>query len=230
MYTTQAKPFYLLDPNSPLIDAHRPSIEVTVTSPVRKLAFSVAPEVIELRDITGPQEIILALQHFPQHIEKMLGTLHFDFEMKEGSELFIPEADWKKKPRYLRWFRAMSTLEVMPFFVQDKDVRLYMLAGDYLAGGRMHVTKRETGGGRFKYELKGRTIPEFCKRLFNFCNQFMMYCHGTGFDPKEPIIEMLADYTLPVHYIDVLKQYQKDMKDYKRIYSTQESGYRFKAA
>ncbi len=49
-------------------------------------------------------------------------------------------------------------------------------------------------------------------------------------DAHRPSIEVTVTYTQPVHYIDVLKQYQKDMKDYKRIYSTQEAGYRFKAA
>ena len=221
------KPFYLLDPKSPIIGEHYMSIAATVTSADKQLDLSVPPEVVEMMDVSGPRDIILALQHHPEYIEKMLFSMHFDFQLQEGSDLFFPETDWRMKPKYIKWFFAMSALEVMPFFMKDKEIRLYMLAGDYLAQGTSSIVKETTADDTSRYKIRGACMIQLTRRLFDSCKMFLFYCHGTGFNPKDAILAMLSDYSLPVHYADVYKQYQKDIKKYAAVYNIQGKGYRF---
>ena len=223
-------PFYLLSEKSSLIESNRMLIEAAAAAKTPRLDLSIAPELVDMNIVSGPQEIVLALQHIPRCIEKLLGAIEFDFPIEADSGMCLEEEAWKKNPRYIKWFHAMASLECMPFFVRDKDIRLYMLAGDYLAEGKSGIGNKALYDGHYKYEVKSAAMFRVSRRLFDCCVQFMIYCHNTGFDPKLTILSMLADYTIPVHYADIYRQYKKEIMKYSAAWKTHGPVYRFRAA
>ena len=62
-----------------------------------------------------PQEVIIALQHYPQYIEQMLFSFGFKFEEIADGELYLHELDWKGNPKYMRWFHRMGDFPLSLF-------------------------------------------------------------------------------------------------------------------
>jgi len=59
------------------------------------------------------------------------------------------------------------------------------------------------------------------KRMFDCCLMFMIYSHNTGFDPRNAILSMLSDFSVPVHYADIYKQLPERHKGLcKGVWST----------
>ncbi len=225
-----SKPFYLIDRQDPTVLAYKDSIETAIRSDVSAYNIAVDPVTVRIMDIEEPERLLSALQHYPKHIEQMLYTMKFNFRVQTDGEAFIPESEWKANRKYHTWFHKMNSIPYLPFFVNDFDVRLYMLAGDYTALKSMSIQKVEDGPAAGKIRATGGGHRILSKRLFESCVTFMLYCHGSGFDSKDAIKTLLADFTLPVQYADIYKQYQKDLKNSFGFWAKPNEGNETKAA
>jgi len=96
------------------------------------IKMGVAPSVVETGEPTMVLELVMALQHFPRLMEKML--YKFDFVFLTAYNTPLDEADWKGKDGPMRWIHLHSTLPSLYFFLSDQDVRHYIPYGRYDVG------------------------------------------------------------------------------------------------
>lgn len=207
------KRIFFLPPGDAIIAAYKNVIGYMNKPEIHTLNLPIPPDVPEQQDVSMMAELLLALQHYPSTIEKMILSLQFKFQMFENSELYFPEDDWKTAPVYYRWFNKMfKQFTPTIFFINDEDARFYCLAGDMLAAGKVKLTG-ETDGKRSAMEFTAKQTEILAARLFNACHLMMIYCHGSGFNPASYIEGMIALFNLPVEYSDVYKAYEHDIKN-----------------
>ncbi len=207
----RTKPFYLVPANEPFLRDYDALFTRFAEEDMHTLVLDVNTKMVDTGEIAGVQQVILALQHKPHLIEKMIFALDLRFTEIEGSTLYVPPETWKGDSSYLYWFQSLSASPVMMFFLNDEDARFYTLAGDLLAGNLLEI-KDGGGKGRQMAGIGGEQLVEVVKRLFNNCWWMLIYCHGNGFNPEPYIQSLLADLGLPLTYEEVYEAYQKDLE------------------
>jgi hypothetical protein len=87
---TSDKPVYFLPPEHPSIAAWKDNFELLSAQADKKFTINIGPDLVEELNVFGIQEMILALQYYPQHIEKFLFGFEFHFQQVAKSNLFYP--------------------------------------------------------------------------------------------------------------------------------------------
>lgn len=209
--SNQPKPFYLVPANEPFLRSFDALFTRLAEPEMHTLIMEVHTKLVDAGDVAGLQQVIMALQHQPHLIEKMIFALDLQFTEVEGSQLFIPAEAWKGDATYMHWFRKLADSPVMLFFLHDEDARFYTLAGDILAENQLEVKEGDLKGTQM-VALEGEHLNQVIQRLFNSCWWMLIYCHGSGFDPEPYIQGLLADFGLPLTYEEVYEAYQKDIE------------------
>jgi len=207
----QPKPFYLVPANEPFLKKYDPLFLRFAEPEMHTLNLDVFTKLVEAGDVAGMQQIIIALQHQPHLIEKMIFALNLKFTEIEDSKLYVPAEIWKVDPLYLQWFRRLADSPVMMFFLHDEDARFYTLAGDILAENQLETKEGDLNGTQM-VALEGEHLEMVMERLFNSCWWMLIYCHGSGFNPEPYIQGLLADLDLPLTFDEVYEAYQKDIE------------------
>ncbi|MBS4028689.1 MAG: hypothetical protein KGZ58_08625 [Ignavibacteriales bacterium] len=203
-------PIYLVQPGNPLIAQWKQPFEAFARKDIHTFTIDVPPEAVDEMDVAMPQQLVIALQHYPHLIDKFLFSLELKFQQIAGSELYYQEDDWKSDDKYHRWFCKMGQFPLVLFFLHDREARFSILAGDILADKRVTVKKIDEQQESY-IGIVGNDVQLVSKRLFNACWLFHLFCHASGFDPKPCIESILADFDLPVTYEQVRKQYEEDV-------------------
>ena len=209
---------YLIPENSPEIAAYRDTFELFSNQETKSLTLKVPPGIVDEMEVGMLQQLILVSEHYPQVIEKLLFAINLQFEQIEGSELFIHELDWKKDRSYYRWFRKLNNLPFLFCFLEDHDSRLYALAGDFLADGKVNV-KHVPGEKQSTLEFSGQPLQILFNRIFGGCTLLMHFCTHCEFDVLPYIEALLADFDTPFDAKEVKKRFDKEVK----------KGYEFRA-
>ncbi|MEP7252237.1 MAG: hypothetical protein ABI683_07645 [Ginsengibacter sp.] len=203
------KPVYLAPTNEPFVTAYDELFDRFSDENIHTLSMTVQTDLVYEGNIAMLQELIMALQHKPHLIEKLLFCLDIKFTAIEDSNIFIPDIYWKRDAAYYRWFHKLSASPVMLFFINDEDARFYLLAGDLLADNLLDIQMDERGQGMAC--LEGDELVQVVRRLFDSCWMMLMYCHGSGFNPEPYIQSLLADIGLPVTFEQVYERYISDV-------------------
>ncbi len=203
-------PFYVVPASEPFLRDYDELFLRFAAEDMHTLVLNVHKEMVSDGEVAGLQQIIMALQHQPHLIEKMLFCLDIRFTEIEDSELYLPPTYWKGDVAYYRWFRDLAASPVMLFFINDEDARFYALAGDLLADNELEL-KPDTKGKKM-VGISGEQLEEVMNRLFTSCWWLLAFCHGSGFDPKPYIESVLADLDLPLTYEEVYEIYKEDAK------------------
>lgn len=207
----QPKPFYIVPADEPFLKNYDALFTRFAEPEMHTLTLEVYTRMVETGEVAGVQQLIMALQHQPHLIEKMIFALDLKFTEVEDSQLYIPDEIWKVDTSYLYWFCTLANSPVMMFFLHDEDERFYTLAGDILAKNELEV-KESDFKGKQMVGLEGEHLNTVMQRLFNSCWWMLIYCHGSGFNPEPYIQGLLADLDLPLTYEEVFEAYQNDIE------------------
>lgn len=194
------QPIYLVAPNDKLITQFAATYGLLADKTNNTLVINIPPEVVVQMQNAMVQEIIIALQHFPRLMEKMLFSIDFRFTNEFGGEM--EEADWKGMEPPVRWINGFSTLPATYFFLADHDVRSYFLMGDLVFDGKVKVEEDNCA------KVEGEALDILGNRVFNTCWFFMLYCHNTGIDPTPHIQRMLDEMNLPITMESIREEYE----------------------
>ena len=140
----------------------------------------------------------MCLQHFPKLIEKMLYSIGITFKDEEGNT--IPDENWKGNELPIKFLSVLNRLPCSVFFFSDRDVRSYILMGNLI---------NETNGKRIDEKtvaLEGETLENLCNRVYTACWFMMVFCHHSGFDPKEYIQALLDEMDFPFVTYEMVKE------------------------
>ena len=203
------KPVYLAPATEPFITAYDELFSRFSNENIHTLSMTVKTDLVYEGNIALLQQLIMALQHKPNLIQKLVFCLDIKFTAIEDSNIFIPDIYWKRDAAYYRWFHKLSASPVMLFFINDEDASFYLLAGDLLADNLVGVQMDE--GRQGMACLEGDELVQVVDRLFDSCRMMLMYCHGSGFNPEPYIQSLLADLGLPVTFEQVYERYAADI-------------------
>ncbi len=204
------KPVYLVPASEPFIREFDETFSRFAKKDMHTLVVTVDTESVYRGDVAMLQQLLMALQHQPHLIEKLLFCLDIKFTPIENSGIHIPESYWKSDATYYRWFHKLSASPLILFFLNDEDARFYLLAGDMLADNLLPLVADEKGKG--KACLEGDELMEVLHRLFAACWMMLIYCHGSGFNPEPYIQSLLADLGLPLTFEQVYEKYMTDIE------------------
>lgn len=193
---------YLLEPGNPLIDQYSHVLAQLYNDETPTLNLNVPAGEVEAGNVAEIQQLLMAMQHHPQLIGKMLFSINFNFAEITGSELFVPEQHWKTNPVYYRWFQELIEVPFILFFIADEDARFYALAADILEDGEVDaITDQSDGRTCITFSIEQTKIIE--ERLFNACCSLLLYCSGSGFNPKIYIEGVMALMNASFKYDDI---------------------------
>jgi len=203
----EQQPLYLLPPSDSLITDFASNYGMLADPANHTVTISVPKEVV-LEGETGMiHELILALQHYPGLLEKLLFSIDLSFRTEYGTEM--PEEEWKGIEVPVRWVHSFIALPCVYFFLKDHDARSYVLMGDLVFDGK--VTPSAEGD---YVKVEGEALEILAERVFNICVFFMLYCHNTGFDPSATIEQTLTEMDLPFALTlkDIRTEYEEQIR------------------
>jgi hypothetical protein len=207
-------PVYIIPKDAPEIDAYRETFKYLDDNKCQGLTLCVHQDMVKDGEVMMLQEMIPAMQHYPQIIEQMILGIELKFTEIEDSGIYFPDSYWKREVEYYRWFHKMFDMPLVLFFLHDEDARFYCLAGDMLADKAVTVTGEVDRGGRSTIEFTNEQVGLMASRLHHACWLMLVYCHASGFDPKSYIEAMIAnfDFHKKLSYETVYKAYKKDIE------------------
>jgi hypothetical protein len=210
MTLSKTSPRYLISAKNPMLKEYSDVMKMLSRPDKHTLRIDFPPQLIDDMNASQVNELVLVIQHHPHLIEKYLFGFELYFPEVADSELYLGEEVWGSEPKYLQWFQKISECPVALFFIHDTNMRNFFLMGDLIAHGKVQVNVNPDGKGRL--EMYGDEMQIVCGRLFNACWLFHIYCHGTGFNPKDAIESVLADLDTPVTYDMVREEYESHIK------------------
>ena len=210
MTMSKKQPLYLVPPDSDIVQNWKRNFQKLEQSQ-DVLVFTVNPTIVDEGQVAWIQQMVLALQHHPHLIERMIFSVKFKFMLVDDVPVELTENEWKMKPEIYRWFHGMSTLPIMVYFINDQDARSYCLAGDIFASGNF-TYQQEANSKQLTIQFTMEQLQVIADRLFHSAWALLMYCHATGFNPDVYIDALLADYNMPFTAADVRRQYDEDIE------------------
>lgn len=203
------QPLFLIPPEDEIVKDWKPAFQKLEQSS-DQLVFTVNPAIIAGKEVASFQQMLMALQHYPHLIERMIFSVNFKFMLVDDVPVEVSEDEWKMRPEVYLWFHEMLNLPISMFFIADGDARSYCLFGDVLALG--NFKQEQDAGGQTGLEFSMEQMQLMADRLINGSWALLMYCHATGFNPDKYIDALLADYDMPFTAADVRSKYEKDIE------------------
>jgi hypothetical protein len=193
-----------------LMKRHKPLFEKCKANNLKKLSLSVAPEVIEKKQTVMINEILLMAEHNREWIELILFTIYFKIQQIKDSKLYYGVEDYVTNKEIGIWLRKLGeSLPFTLFFLGEWEARFATIAGDIIINKKPELITEE---GRGMFNISKEDQNQINKRLGQACTLFMHYCHGTGFDPKQAIEAMLAEFNAVFDYAKVEEVFKKELK------------------
>lgn len=202
-------PLYIAPPNDSLITKYDDLFTSFELEKKDTLILEMPEDLVEKGSVSAITDLLKALQHKPHMIEKMLFSFKMNF-VEKGTGMSLPESYWKCNVEYYRWFRKLAQAPLAMFFLEDDDCRFYTLAGDLLADGKLEV--KDEDERKQLVLFTGESLQTVMERLFDACWWMLIFCHGSGFNPKIYIEATLADLDLPLTYEEVQEGFLKDLE------------------
>jgi hypothetical protein len=202
-----SEPMYLMPVNDPHIEANRELYAMMAEAENHTLRMQVDVADVEEGSCGQIQTLMMALQHYPHLIEKMIFSFVFDFVEDEKTGIVLPEEVWKQEPVFYQWFQRMMGLPFAWFFIADEDARYYALMADMIVSGELDsVVDERSGLTGFSFtEAQGQ---EIVRRVWGSCLNMLQFCYGSGFDPQAYIEGMMALLGVQFTYEELLAEFE----------------------
>lgn len=197
------QPLYLVDPKHEMVSRFASTYGLLAHNANHTLAIQVPSEAVTNNDHAMFQELIMALQHYPALMEKMLWSIDFNFQYEFGGTM--TEDQWKGQEPTMRWIHGFSTIKPVYFFLKDRDARHYFLMGDLIFDKAL-----ETMEDGEVVKMEGEALKILLARVFDVGCFFMLFCHNTGIDPTPHIERMLHEMQLPIT-IDLIREEYEEL-------------------
>ena len=147
--------------------------------------------------------MFIALQHYPDLFDPLIFSFDFAFEKNSNSKERYAGHEWKNESG-IKWFvQLANAFPAALFFINDNDARFFTLMGDLIVQKKIMIIPLAEDKGRNYQDNEQMNI--LSQRLFNNACFFLLYCHGSGFNPQKYIDSLIADYGLQFTYNDVKK-------------------------
>jgi hypothetical protein len=202
-------PYYIAPPTDSLIKQYDKLFNSFELENKDTLIVEIPEEIVEKGSVSAILDLLKALQHKPHMIERMLFSFKINF-IEKGTGIAFPESYWKYERQYYRWFHKLLEAPLAIFFLEDDDSRFYTLAGDLLADNKLGV--KGDGEKKKLIAFNSDLMQIIMHRLFDACWWLLIFCHGSGFNPKIYIEAILADLDLPLTYQEVEKGFLRDLE------------------
>jgi hypothetical protein len=204
------QPLFLIPSADPIVQAWQNNFQKLAQSH-DQVVFTVNPAIVNDEEVAWIQQMVMALQHYPHLIERMIFSVKFKFMLVDDVPVELSEDEWKQKPEVCRWFYAMSSLPFVVYFIEDQDARNCCLMGDIMLSGKV-ASEPEADGKHAMIQFNEEQSHLLEDRLFHSAWSMFMYCHARNFAPDKYIDALLADYDMPFDAAKVRKKYEKDVE------------------
>lgn len=205
------KPVFMAPPGEAFIEGYR-STFIHPTLRRDSLEIKVTYNEVLNKVVTPIFEMLAALQHFPEAIEKLFYSLAFQFYKPANKELYAG-IEWHSM-NHLLWFRELGRFPVTVFFIKDPTCRAFALIGDMIAGKKVKL-KPVQGATGVDIVLDHYQIEALRSRVVDAARTLQVYLYGSNISPKRPIELLIKEFRVPVTY-DVIRSYEKDDVDFSR--------------
>lgn len=193
-----------------LIKRYTPIFDKYKAANMKKLSLEVAPNVIESKQTMMLNEIILISEHNKEWIELILFTFNFKIQQIKDSELYYGIEDYLTNEKLAVWFRKLGeSIPFTLFFLSEWEARFATMAGDFIINKTPELI---TEDGRAMIETSKEEQNLINQRLGQACTLFMHYCYGTGFDPKQAIEAVLAEFNIHYDYSKVEEVFNEELE------------------
>ena len=196
----------MIPEGDPKIAEWKPTFDMIEPKANLPITINVEPDVVDSGEIAFLQDMINVLQHFPHHIANFIFGMDIKFREILGSELNVPDEQWKSESKYQRWIHRLNHTPFMIFFLSDYEARFYSLIGDLIADNKVKYIIKD---GVPYIEVGGEEPDLMTQRAYDASWYFYIYCHNTGFDPQPAIESLIAEFKLPITFEEV-KQHAED--------------------
>jgi hypothetical protein len=204
----QQTPLYMLPVDDPAIAQYQQVYEMMAEQDKHTLRVKVKMEDVEESRCGDVQKMMMALQHHPHLIEKMIFSYVFDFIEDEKTGIVLPEETWKYEPVFYHYFQKLMGTPFVLFFIADEDARYHALMADMVTSGELNAEKDERSGrvGFSFNEEQGQLIVQ---RVWMSCFNMLQFCYGSGFDPRIYIEGMMALLGVQFTYEELLEEFEE---------------------
>ena len=195
-----------------LMESYGNIFKMIESEPEKKIVISIPPAVIENQNNTMWGEMLGIAEHNVKWIELMLFGAEFRFVKIADSELLYVEGEWQADKNIQMWLHRLGDgIPFSFFFLSQWEARLFSILGDMIKEpDEVRIQEDETRA-KFSFNREEQKIID--SRIGIGCQLFMHFCNGTGFDPKQAIEAILAEFNAGFEYDEVLEQFEKDIKD-----------------
>ena len=206
-------------------DRHDPTLapyhalldQLAVTPPPQQLTLVVEPGIVRAGEVTMFHFVVLAAQHHPALLERLLFGIELRFEHPNLPGERADEATWKSDATVQRWLaRINQLLPWAVYFAPDHDVRFHMLFGDILNRERdaLEIQKSHRPGEN-AVGIEGEQAAKLFNRIIEASVTLLHFCRPAGLVPQVAIEALLAEFDLEEHtgwgYPQVLAAFEKEV-------------------
>jgi hypothetical protein len=182
------------------------------SEPDKKIVIKIPPSVVDSLDNSMWGEMLGVAEHNTKWIELLLFGVGFSFIKIADSGLLYVEGEWQSDKNIQSWLRRLGEgIPFSSFFLSQYEARLLSVIGDLIK--QPHEVRIQGDETKVKFSFNSEEQKIIDSRIGIGCQLFMHYCNGTGFDPKQAVEAILAEFNVWYDYTLVLGQFEKDIKD-----------------
>ncbi len=192
-----------------LMQIYEPLLNNLTTNNLKGLSLKVEPRVIEGGQTRGINEIMLMAEHKKEWLEAILFGISLRIEQFKESELYYSLEDFLTNEKIALWLRKLGeTIPFTCFFLDEWEARFGAIAGDIIINIKPDL--RTENKARITTSVEDTKLIQ--QRIGQACTLFMHYCYGTGFDPKQAIEAILAEFQTDFDYAKVEAVFKEELE------------------
>jgi hypothetical protein len=206
---------YFIPPTHPSFEdwmrVYKPVFEIYTANRTKTINYKVDPAVIESVQTLRMNEVIMMAEHKKEWIESIIFGINFEIKQISGSDLYYGIEDFLTNAKIARWLRRLGeTFPITCFFLSQWEGRLGSIAGDIFIKKEPDIVNESGNGGFMTTAEEEKEIQE---RVWQASKLFMHYCYGTGYEPKQAIEAVLAEFNAVFEYEKVAEVFKKEIKN-----------------
>ncbi len=194
-------------------EAFSPMLELLVQQPKKNFSLTVPANVVSSKETAFINEIVMLAQHKKEWVHRMLFGIKLKFQKSPDSEEIYEDGEWQIEKDIQLWIRKVGEgIPVSCFFLQEWEARYLCITGDIFADDRMKILDYRDDG-RLQLETTVEDQRVIIDRIADASKMFLFYCHPSGFDPKQAIEAILAEFKIPLEFEMIKEMYDEEVRN-----------------